>query len=136
MPEDSPQETDPPVAEPADAQTEASLTTLAQEGIEYLRNFVQLLLGETALAGNSLRRLLVSALVVPAIVLSTWLALNALVAALLQRWLQDWIAAVAIVLAFDVATLALFWLAMRRWWRDLSLPRSRAAIARLMDRPQ
>lgn len=136
MPEDPPQDSDPPVAEEADAQTAASLTTLAQEGIEYLRNFVQLLLGETALAGNSLRRLLVSALVVPAIVLSTWLALNALVAALLQRWLQDWIAAVAIVLVFDVATLALFWLAMRRWWRDLSLPRSRAAIARLMDRPQ
>jgi hypothetical protein len=129
-------ETRPPVAESSDAESAASLTTLAHEGIEYLRNFLQLLLGETALAGSSLRRLFISALVVPAIVLSTWLTLNALLVALLEKWLHGWIIPIVIVLVFDVVTLALFLLSMRRWWADLSLPRSRAAIARLMDRPK
>ena len=115
---------------------QASLTDLAHQAMDYLRNFLQLLLGETALARSSLKRLLISVLIVPAVVLSAWFAINALLAALLQRWLQNWIASIAIVLVFDIAIIVLFGFVMLRWWRDLSLPRSRAAIARLLDRPK
>ncbi|HEX6833933.1 MAG TPA: hypothetical protein VF132_10415 [Rudaea sp.] len=113
-----------------------AIVALAHEGTEFLRNFLQLLLGETALAKMSLQRLVIAALIVPSVILTAWLALNALLAVLLERWLQSWIGATVIVLAFDGAIVAVFAIKMLRWWRDLSLPRTRAAIARLLERPR
>lgn len=133
--ETPPQNAEGPPAPPPETESDASIRTLAQEGLDYLRSFLQLVLGETAVARISLRRLLLAALIVPAVALTVWFAFNALIAALIERWLHSWIAAVAIVFVLDIAMLAAFLFLMQRWWRDLSLPRSRAALARLMDRP-
>lgn len=119
---------------PGEADDAATLGDLALDTSNYVRAWSALLSTETRLAGASMLRLGLALLVVPAIALVICAMLDALLATLLQRWLQDWSSCLAIVLCFDLACLFGLLLAMRAWWRNLSLPRSRAALVQLFER--
>lgn len=124
----------PDSTRPGEADVAAKLGELALDTSSYVRAWSALLSSETRLAGASMLRLAFALLVVPAIALVICATLDALLAALLQRWLQDWSSCIAIVLCFNLACLYGLLLAMRAWWRDLSLPRSRAALVQLFKR--
>lgn len=111
-----------------------ALGDLAVDASQYLRAWSALLASETRLAGESMLRLLFALLVVPAVALVICAAVDALLAALLQRWLQDWSSCIAIVLCIDLAVMYGLLRAIRAWWRNLSLPRSRAALVHVFER--
>ena len=113
-----------------DAELAASLGELARDTSSYAHALARLVACEAELAKINLPRLLVVALLAPAVAVGTLLALDALLAALLMRWLSDWTWAIASVAALNVALLATALWLLRSWWRSLSLPRSRAALAR------
>ena len=76
---------------------------------------------------------LLLALAVPAIAFGILLGVDALLAALALRLLGDWILAVVCVLLVNAGLLALTLVLLRGWWQSLSLPRSRAALARVIE---
>ena len=112
----------------------ASIGDLARDTSAYLHAWSELAISETRLARASLVRLAFAVLVAPVLVLTICVAANAVGATLLDRWLGDWSSSLAIVLGLDVVVLGGLLLAMRRWWRNLSLPRSRAALMHLIQR--
>ena len=120
-----------PESAPVDA---ASISDLARDTSAYMHAWSELAISETRLARASLIRLAFAVLVVPALVLTICVAANAVGAALLNHWLNGWGSSLAIVLGLDAAGLCVLLVAMRRWWRNLSLPRSRAALTHLMRR--
>jgi hypothetical protein len=128
-----PPETPPPV-ETSDASQEASLRDIAHEGIEYLRNLAQLFFGEIEIARGSFTRLLIAGALIPVLLLTIWATLNILLAALVARWLHDWMYGYLAILIVNVALVAAFVIGVKRWKRDLTLPRSRAALARLLEK--
>jgi hypothetical protein len=123
----------PPEQQATAGESEATLGDLAVDSAQFVRAWSALLANETRLAGASMLRLVFGLLVVPALALGICLALDALLATLLQRWLQDWASCIAAVLCFNLACLFGLLVALRRWWRNLSLPRSRAALVRLFE---
>ena len=134
--------TDPPAdvaqtdALAAPAEGGASLTDVAQHTAEYARAWGSLLINEAVLAKANLVRLLILALIVPALALGILLSIDALLAALLHRWLQDWSLAVCGVLSLNMVALLATLMLLRSWWRSLSLPRSRAALSRFIKAVQ
>jgi hypothetical protein len=112
----------------------ASLGAVAHDTSDYVQAWSALLASETRLARVSLLRLAFAALVVPALVLGICITLDAFLAALLHRLLPDWSSCLAIVLFANLAGAYGLLVAMRRWWRNLSLPRSRAALVHLLER--
>lgn len=110
----------------------ASLGAVAHDTSDYVQAWSALLASETRLARVSLVRLGLAALIVPAVALGICITLDAFLVALLHRLLQDWSSCLAIVLFANL--LVAFGLvgAMRHWWRNLSLPRSRAALVHLL----
>ncbi|MGH8042106.1 MAG: hypothetical protein ACREPN_08700 [Rudaea sp.] len=121
-------------APPPGAADAVSIGDLARDTSAYLRAWSELLASETRLARTGLFRLGFAVLVVPVLVLTICVAVDAVLAATLNRWLHDWSSSLAIVLCADAAGLFVLLLAMRRWWRNLSLPRSRDALTRLIQR--
>jgi hypothetical protein len=119
---------------PAPADIGAKLSDLATDTSNYVRAWSSLLASETRLAGASLLRLVFALLVVPALALGILLSVDALLATSLQHWLQSWVISVAIVLLLNIGCLFGLLVAIRRWWRNLSLPRSRAAFAQMLER--
>ena len=115
------------------ASSAASLGDVALDTSHYVRAWSALFASETRLAGASMLHLVFAALVVPALALMICATLDALLAALLQRWVHDWPSSIGIVLCVDLAALYGLVRAMRGWWRDLSLPRSRAALVQLFE---
>jgi|SRR5882724_797284 len=107
---------------------------LAHDTSDYVRAWSMLLVSETRLARASVVRLTFAALIIPALMLGICITLDALVAAVLDRWLRDWSSCIAIVLLANLVGLYSLLLGMRRWWRNLSLPRSRDALAHLLQR--
>ena len=122
-------------AAPPEAAATASLRDIVRDSGEYARALGQLVAGEAELAKVNLIRILVVALLVPAIAAGAVLSLDALFAALLFRWMQDWSLAIGSVAFANLAVLACALWLLRSWWRTLSLPRSRAALASLWERP-
>lgn len=116
------------------ASDDASIEDLARDTSAYLSAWSALLAVETRLARASVVRLAFAVLVVPALVLTIFAAADALLAAALNRWLHDWSSSLAIVLCADMVGLFVLLAAMRCWWRNLSLPRSRDALTRLIRR--
>lgn len=112
----------------------ASLGDLALDTSEYVRAWSALLASETRLAGASMLRLVGGLLVVPALALVICAAVDAFLVTLLQRWIHDWSICIGIVLGFDLACLYALLLAIRAWWRNMSLPRSRAALLQLFGK--
>jgi hypothetical protein len=119
-------------ADPASVQP-VSLSELAAHTSAYARAWGGLFLSEAALAKRNLIRILLVALVVPAIALSILLCVDALIAGLLEIWLHTWIGAIALTLLCNMIGLAGLFFLLRSWWRTLSLPRTRAALTRLME---
>jgi hypothetical protein len=118
-----------------DAATSASVRELARDSAEYARALGQLVASEANLAKVNLTRILIVALLVPAIAIGAILSLDAVVAALLFSWLQGWSLAIGAVAFANLVLLACALWLLREWWRTLSLPRSRAALAALWERP-
>lgn len=112
----------------------SSLGDLALDTSEYVRAWSALLASETRLAGASMLRLIGGLLVVPALALVICTAVDAFLIVLLQRWIGDWSVCIGIVLCIDLACLYGLLLAIRAWWRDMSLPRSRAALLQLFGK--
>jgi hypothetical protein len=116
------------------ADAAGALGDLAVDSANYIRAWSRLFADETRLAGSSMVRLAFGMLVVPALALVICAALDALLASILQRWLHDWASDIAIVLGIDIVCLFALLVSIRRWWRNLSLPRSRAALVHLFER--
>jgi hypothetical protein len=135
----TPVETPEPVAEPATAAPgqsvdDATFAKLVHEGAEYVRTLLHLFLGEVQIARGSFVRMLVAGALIPVFALTIWSALNLLVAAIVARVLNDWIYGYLSILLLNAV---LVWIAvkgLKRWKRDLTLPRSRDALARLLER--
>lgn len=123
------------VAAANDAGLAESLSGLAQDSGEYARTLARLAVAEANLAATNLRRLLIVALVVPAIAVGAVAATDAMLAAWLARHFGGWTPALAVVAAANLALLAVALRLLASWWRSLGLPRSRAALARLQGRP-
>ena len=126
----------PPSVATSEAAQETSLRDIAHEGIEYLRNLAQLFLGEVEIARGSFTRLIIAGALIPVFLLTIWAALNLLLGALVARWLQDWLYGYLAILIVNVALVTVFVIGVKRWKRDLTLPRSRAALARLLEKIQ
>ena len=143
MPVDSPEQVNAPPAPAVDDSGEApaaapgsrtaEISQLAHDAAAYARALGHLALSEAALARVNFVRLLLLALAVPAIVFGILLGVDALLVALALRLINDWILAVISALAINIALLAVTLILLRRWWHTLSLPRSRAAIARALE---
>ena len=118
----------------ADAPSVASIGNLAHDTSDYLHAWSSLLASETRLARVSAVRLAFAALIIPALALGICITCEALIAAVLNRWLHDWSSCIAITLFLDLIALCGLLVFMRRWWRNLSLPHSRGALARLLER--
>ena len=121
-------------AAPAESAEDASLRKIAHEAIEYVRHLAQLFLGEVQIARGSFARLLLAGALIPVFLMTIWAALNLLLAALVARWLGDWIYGYLFILIINVALVLTFVFGVLRWKRDLTLPRSREALVRLLER--
>ncbi len=133
-PVEAPPDTSLPPADVKESADDASLRNIAHEAIEYLRNLAQLFLGEVEIARGSFTRLLIAGALIPVFLLSIWAALNLLLGALVARWLHDWLYGYLAILIVNIALVVAVVFGVIRWKRDLTLPRSRAALARLLER--
>ncbi|MEP6483928.1 MAG: hypothetical protein ABJB01_05720 [Rudaea sp.] len=131
---DPPPEMPGPSTESAESAEEASLRKIAHEGIEYLRHLTQLFLGEVKIARGSFVRMLAAGAFIPVLLLTIWATLNVLLAALVARGLGDPIYGYLAILLVNGVLVAFLLASLRRWKRDLTLPRSRDALARLLER--
>lgn len=122
------------------AATEAAGSTATQPGdgaattVDLLRAWSGLLNSELALARQSVRLLLLGALAVPIIALGAWLGLCALLVALAQMYTHSLVLALLIGAAVQVLALAVLLRRLRRWSHDLTLPQSRAALLRAVEK--
>jgi hypothetical protein len=116
------------------ASNAASIADLAQDTSAYVRAWSALVASETRLASASAVKLLLAALVIPALALTICILVDAIIVAVLNRWLLDWPSCIAIALLLNLAGLGALLFVMRRWWRNLSLPRSRGALTHLLQR--
>ena len=125
---------EPVPAAPTDAASDVTFSKLAQEGVDYVRGLVQLFLGEVQIARGSVVRMLVAGALIPVFLLTIWTALNLLIAAIVSRVLNDWIYGYLVILLLNGILVWVFVMGLKRWKRDLTLPRSRDALARLLER--
>jgi hypothetical protein len=125
----------PETANAAAGAPSSVVSNLLRDSTEYARALGQLVASEAELAKVNLTRILIVALLVPALAGGAVLALDAWFAALLAHWLPGWIPAIGAVALANVAALALSLWLLRGWWRTLSLPRSRAALSSLWEKP-
>ena len=123
-----------PFEQSAQATSTATPGDLRRDASAYVDAWSALFAHETQVAQRSLVRLALAVLVVPAFVLTICVAFDAFIAALANRWLQDWTSGIALALLFDFVALYGLLRMMRAWWRNLSLPRSRHALTRLLGR--
>lgn|SRR5690242_16006948 len=107
---------------------------LATAGVDLLRAWIRLLNLELTLAHRSLCWLLVGAIAVPVVGLSTWLGLCALLVAAAHIYAGNWLLALLIGAGAQFLVLGLMLQQLRRWARELTLPQSRAAVVRTMER--
>ncbi len=113
---------------------DTTLTAVAQSALELAHHSRALFAAEMALARNSLRALLIGALFFPVLALSAWLALVALFANAVHIFSGSWLFASLVVTIVQVLLILLLLRLLRRWSRDLTLPQSRAAISRVLER--
>jgi len=112
----------------------ASLRELASDSSDYVRCWSALVASETRLAQVSIVRLVFAALVLPALALVVFVSTDALLACILERLTADWSTSIGITVVVNLCCLYGLIVAMRAWLRNLSLPRSRRALTRLMER--
>jgi len=113
---------------------EDSIAPLVASAADAVSAWAGLLDLELALAQRSLRRLLLGAIVVPVAVLGAWLSLSALLVAWAHLYTDSWSLALLLASGAQLLALAILLRQLRRWARDLTLPQSRAALVRAMER--
>jgi hypothetical protein len=113
---------------------EESPTAPATDAAALVRAWTRLLDLELNLARRSLRWLLIGAIAVPVIGLSAWLGLSVLLVVFMQAYTQSWLLASLFGAGVQFLVLALLFHQLHRWAHDLSLPQSRAALARAMEK--
>lgn len=123
-------------ADPLDQATrdDASLRDLAHDSSEYVRCWSALVASETRLAQAGIVRLVFASLILPALVLAVVLSADAMIACVANRWFNDWSSSVGLTLVLDLMAVYGLIVAMRRWLANLSLPRSRRALSRMLER--
>ena len=126
--------TNEPVAPSPQAGDDATFAKVVHDGADYVRTLLHLFLGELQIARGSFVRMLVAGALIPVFLLTIWSALNLLVAAIVSRVLNDWIYGYLTILLLNGILVWVSVKALKRWKRDLTLPRSRDALARLLDR--
>ena len=99
-----------------------------------LRAWSALFVAELAVAHRSLHWLVFGMVAAPVIGLGVWLGVCALLVAVAQTYTASWTLALLFGAAVQVLMLALLLQRLRRWSRDLTLPQSRAALSRAMER--
>jgi hypothetical protein len=113
----------------------ARLIDLAHETTDYARAWAQLAAGEASLAKYNLVRMLIVALLVPAMAAGVVVGLDASAVALLQTLLHSWSISTGIVAVLNIVLLLGMLWQLRSWLKSLSLPKSRAALSRLWASP-
>ena len=101
---------------------------------QLIRAWSTLLESEMAVARRSVIFLLLGAIALPVIGLGIWLGLNALLVAVAQIYTHSLLLSLLLVCGVQLGALALLLHQLRRWLRDLTLPQSRAALARAMEK--
>jgi hypothetical protein len=102
----------------------------ASGAAQLVRAWSILLQSELAVARDSIRWLLVGAVVTPVVALGAWLGLNALLVAAAQLYTGSLVLALLLTCGVQLLALGLLLNQLRRWARELTLPHSRAALAR------
>jgi len=111
-----------------------SIAPLAAGAADVISAWAALLNLELALAQRSLRCLVIGAIALPVAGLSACLSLSALLVALAHAYTNSWLLALLLGAGVQLLALAILLNQIRRWARDLSLPRSRAALVHAMER--
>lgn len=124
----------PPLT-PADAEAQ-SPTDLRDDIAAYAQAWSRLFTQEMQLARTSAAWLFVAAGAIVATALTICVTFAALTVFIADRWLHDWAGDIAIALLLEGITLCMLLARVRRWWHNLSLPRSREALARLAGHMQ
>ena len=124
----------PATGAPGAAPVDASLAELSTRALDYARALKDLVVSESAVARINLARLLIGALLLPALALGLFVCADALLAELLFELSGRWLFSIAAVTLCNFAALLALLRALRRWWHSLSLPRSRAALTALWTR--
>ena len=111
-------------------RSDAWLGAIAENAFDIAHCWCTLLKMEMASARRNLRALVISALVLPVLARSEWLSLIALISVAIHRFTGSWL--LGAILQVSLLTLLLrFWL---RWALNFTLPQSRAALRRAMER--
>ena len=124
----------PATHEPAAAA--CGLADLRVATLKFVRSWIDLLEAEIALAKCSVRSLLLTALIAPALILGLWLSVLALLIFIFHAANLAWPAAVGVVTALQLLLIVLLLKSARRWLHDLSMPRSRELVAQTLELPR
>jgi len=117
-----------------EAITAPHLAATAAGVAQLVRAWTTLLESELAVARRSIGRLLLGVIALPVIGLGVWFGLNALLVAVAQIYTHSLVVSLLLVCAVQLTALALLLFLLRRWLRDFTLPQSRAALARSMEK--
>jgi len=123
----------PAGALPADSATppDASLGDLARDTGAFAKAWFSLIASEAALAKVNLVRIILVALLVPAIAIGIVVGVNGIAVTLLYALITNWPLAFLGTAVLNIAILVWMLWMLRNWWRTLSLPRSRKALTGL-----
>ncbi|TLY51901.1 MAG: hypothetical protein E6K53_06050 [Gammaproteobacteria bacterium] len=102
----------------------------------YVQAWSRLFTHEVQLARTSMAWLFIGTGAIIATALTICITFAALAAFVADHWLHDWAGDIAVALLLEGIALCTLLGAMRRWWRNLSMPRSRAALAHLLGHMQ
>jgi len=107
---------------------------LARDTGAFAKAWFRLITSEAALAKVNLVRILLVALLVPAIAIGIVVGVNGIAVTLLYAWIGNWPLAFLGTAVLNVAILLWMLWMLRNWWRTLSLPRSRKALTGLWSK--
>ncbi len=123
-----------PDEEPVAAPNTDTAAPLASSAVNLISAWSSLLNLELALARRSLRWLLIGAIAIPVVALGAWIGLGALLVAAAHVYTHSWLLALLLGASVQLLVFAILLHLIRRWLRDLSLPQSRKALTRAMER--
>lgn len=130
---DATRDTVPPMSADAAPRLDNPADTLMASAWVFAQSWSTLLQAEMALARRSLNLLLFGAVALPVVALGVWIGSGALLALVIHAIGCSWLMSVAVDVAIQLALLALLLRSVRQWWRNLTLPRSRAALMKTAE---
>lgn len=111
-----------------------SAPSIAHDGLRLLLRWYALLEVEISLARQSLRALLFGTLLLPVLVIVLWSSLIGMLTLATHALIGNWLAAMLLVAGLQLVLTLVLLRRLRSWWHDLSLPQSRAALQRALQR--